>query len=282
MSVQAVSDRPDGGRSLLGSDRPLVMGILNITPDSFSDGGEFLTPAAACQRARQMVAEGCDIIDIGGESTRPGAVPVTADDELARVVPVIRALAEEIDIPISIDTSKAAVMYEAVNAGARMINDVRALQAPGALAMAASLKVDVCLMHMRGEPHSMQTSVSYDNVSLQVEAFLRQRLEIAIAAGIERRRLIIDPGFGFGKRLGDNLLLLQQLDALVALNVPVLVGLSRKSMIDHLLSLPVDERLSASLALALLAVIKGARIVRVHDVKETVQALRIYDAVCNA
>jgi dihydropteroate synthase len=267
-----------GGRRLdLG--RPAVMGILNVTPDSFSDGGFYFDPDKAVARARQMVEEGADIIDVGGESTRPGATPVTAEEEIARVVPVIERLARELAVPISVDTSKPEVMRAACAAGAGFINDVRALRAPGALETAAALGVPVCLMHMQGEPRTMQDNPQYRDVVAEVRDFLAERLAVAERAGIPRARLIVDPGFGFGKTVGHNLALLRDLGTIAALGVPVLVGLSRKSLIGKLLGLPVERRLHASVALALIAVQNGARIVRVHDVGPTVEALRMWAAV---
>lgn len=260
------------------------MGILNITPDSFSDGGDFFTPAAALEHARHMVAAGADIIDIGGESTRPGAEPVSVADELSRVIPVIETLhAEQLPVVLSIDTRKPEVMTAAVAAGAGMINDVCALQTPGALQVAAQCDVPVCLMHMQGEPRSMQKQPHYDNVVAEVLGFLRQRIEACQQAGIARQRLIIDPGFGFGKTLKHNLALMRHLPDFVALGVPVLVGVSRKTMIGALLDdAPLDERLFGSVALAALAVWQGAQIVRVHDVRETADALRVVHAVQQA
>lgn len=256
-----------------------VMGILNITPDSFSDGGSFLGPEPALDRARRMYAEGAVIIDVGGESTRPGAACVSLTEELDRVLPVIEAIRVELPILISIDTSKPAVMRAAVSAGANMINDVRALHAPGAMGVARDLEVPVCLMHMQGEPKTMQLAPAYQNVVREVREFLAQRVSACEAYGIARDRLIIDPGFGFGKSLGHNLCLLAELDTLVALGLPVLVGLSRKSMIGTLLNKPVGERLYGSLALAVLAALNGAAIVRVHDVGPTVEALKVLAAV---
>ncbi|MFP5350210.1 MAG: dihydropteroate synthase [Gammaproteobacteria bacterium] len=267
------------GRRTLDLSRPLVMGILNCTPDSFSDGGVFLARDAALAHARAMVEQGADIIDVGGESTRPGAQPVSTAEEIERVVPVIERLAREIDVPMSIDTSKPEVMRAACAAGASFINDVQALRAPGALAAAADLNVPVCLMHMQGEPRTMQQHPRYANVVVEVCAFLRERAEAALAAGIPRERIVLDPGFGFGKAVEHNLQLLRGLRAVVDLGYPVLVGLSRKSMIGHLLGLPVERRLHASVALALLAVQNGATIVRVHDVGPTVEALRMYRIV---
>lgn len=256
------------------------MGILNITPDSFSDGGSYLSPDQAISRARRMVVEGACIIDIGGESTRPGADPVAEQEELDRVIPVIEALSREIDRPISIDTSKPAVMQAAVAAGAGMINDVFALQAPGALEKVASLEVPVCLMHMRGEPRSMQVMPEYQDVVIEVRDFLRERTNACLDAGIPRERVLIDPGFGFGKILEHNLRLLKNLSQLRELKLPLLVGFSRKSMIGTILNgAPVDERVFGSIAAAVLAVIEGAAILRVHDVKATIDALKVVRAV---
>ena len=263
------------GRSLELS-RPLVMGILNATPDSFSDGGRFLGVEAALVHARRMVEEGADIIDVGGESTRPGASPVSAAEEIERVVPLIRALHQELPVPISVDTGKAAVMRAAVAAGAGMINDVWALRGPGSLDAARDCEVPVCLMHMQGEPRGMQRSPCYVDVLDEVYAFLHQRVQAAEAAGIDRSRLLVDPGFGFGKTLDHNLTLMRSLDRFVGLGVALLVGVSRKRMIGQLLGeAPVDHRLYGSLAAALFAVERGARVLRVHDVKPTVDALRV-------
>ncbi len=267
-----------GGRRLdLG--RRAVMGILNVTPDSFSDGGFYFAPDKAVARARQMVEEGADIVDVGGESTRPGAQPVSVEEEIERVVPVIERLARELEVPISVDTSKPEVMRAACAAGAGFINDVRALSAPGALETAAALGVPVCLMHMQGEPRTMQDNPRYRDVVAEVRDFLAGRLAAAEAAGIPRTRLLVDPGFGFGKTVAHNLALLRGLGEIAALGVPVLVGLSRKSLIGKLLGLPLERRLHASVALALMAVQNGARVVRVHDVGPTVEALRMWEAV---
>ncbi|MDH4133375.1 MAG: dihydropteroate synthase [Gammaproteobacteria bacterium] len=263
----------------LDLSRPCVMGILNVTPDSFSDGGRFLSCEAALAQARRMAEEGADIIDIGGESTRPGADDVTIEQELARVIPVIEAVAAAIPVPVSIDTSKPEVMRAAVAAGAGLINDVRALRAPGALGAAADLKVPVCLMHMQGEPRRMQANPVYDDVVNEVGDFLRERVAACTAAGIPRDRIVIDPGFGFGKTVAHNLELLRGLPELREMGLPMLAGLSRKSMIGALLNLPVEERLQASVALALIAVQNGASIVRVHDVRATRDALRMWMAV---
>ena len=262
------------------------MGILNVTPDSFSDGGHFLSATAALQHARTLVAEGAAIIDVGGESTRPGATPVTTQEELDRVLPVIEAIRAELPVIISIDTSKPEVMRAAVQAGAGFINDVRALRAEGALQAVVDLNRDqsvpVCLMHMQGEPHTMQQSPHYDDVTQHVSSFLAQRIQHCLAAGIPRDRLVIDPGFGFGKTLTHNLTLLAQLNTLLSLQAPLLVGLSRKSMIGALLDAQPAARLHGSLALAALAVLKGALIVRAHDVQATRDAVKIAAAVRQA
>ena len=255
------------------------MGILNITPDSFSDGGIFLSPEKAITQALRMAEEGADIVDVGGESTRPGARPVSVQEELDRVLPVVEALHGRIPLPISIDTSKPEVMRAAVVAGAGFINDVRALREPGALEAAAQLEVPVCLMHMRGEPRTMQDEPCYADVVGEVRDFLGQRRDACLEAGIPASRLVIDPGFGFGKTLQHNIELLRGLKKLGNLGLPVLAGLSRKSMIGKALGLPVEQRLHASAALALMAVQQGARIVRVHDVGPTVEALRMMQAV---
>lgn len=267
-----------GGRKL-DLSHPAVMGILNITPDSFSDGGVFLSPENAITQALRMAGEGADIIDVGGESTRPGARPVSVQEELDRVLPVVKALHARTSLPISIDTSKPEVMRAAVAAGAGFINDVRALREPGALEAAAQLEVPVCLMHMRGEPRTMQDEPRYADVVTEVRDFLGQRRDACMEAGIPASRLVIDPGFGFGKTLEHNIELLRGLKKLGNLGLPVLVGLSRKSMIGKALGLPVEQRLHASVALALMAVQQGARLVRVHDVGPTVEALRMWQAV---
>ncbi|MCU7904729.1 MAG: dihydropteroate synthase [Candidatus Thiodiazotropha sp. (ex Epidulcina cf. delphinae)] len=259
------------------------MGILNLTPDSFSDGGRFQRPDAALEHALRMVEEGAAIIDIGGESTRPGSRPVSADEELDRVIPLIEILAERIPVPISIDTSKPLVMREAVSAGAGMINDVLALREPGALPAAAETTVPVCLMHMQGRPRSMQDAPRYDNVADEVKTFLQQRLEACEAAGIARGKLIIDPGFGFGKTLQHNLILLKELRSLTSLNAPLLVGVSRKSMLGSLVGdVSVNERVFAGVAAAVLAVIEGAAIIRTHEVRATVDALKVVSSVRSA
>ncbi len=260
--------------------RPLVMGILNVTPDSFSDGGRFLDREAALVQARRLVAEGADILDVGGESTRPGAAPVPEAEERARVVPVIETLARmDLPVAISVDTSKPGVMAAAVEAGASLINDVRALREPGALAAAARLGVPVCLMHMQGEPRTMQDNPYYADVVTEVHDFLVGRAQACEAAGIPREDILLDPGFGFGKRLEHNLALLKHLERLTDTEYPVLVGMSRKRMIGEVLDLPVDRRLHGGLALAVIAAMKGAAVIRVHDVGPTVEALKMTHAV---
>ena len=255
--------------------RPQVMGILNVTPDSFSDGGDFFSVTAAVARARSLVEEGAAIVDVGGESTRPSATAVGEAEELRRVIPVIEALASTIPVPISIDTSKPRVMREAVAAGAGLINDVRALRLPGALEAVAELGVPVCLMHMQGEPGSMQRTPGYGDVVAEVRDFLAERIEACVRAGITRQRVMVDPGFGFGKTLAHNLELMRGLDRLHALGAPILVGVSRKSMIGALLGdAPVDARLYGSIAAAVVAVMRGAAIIRAHDVRATVDAVR--------
>lgn len=257
-----------------------VMGILNVTPDSFSDGGQFASLDTALSHVEQMIVEGADIIDIGGESTRPGSQAVSEDQELSRIIPVIEAIRARFAIPISVDTTKAVVMQAAVNAGANLINDVRALQDEGALAVCAQLDVPVCLMHMQGLPRTMQVAPHYTDVLLEVYAFFVQRIQACIEAGIKRDRLILDPGFGFGKNLEHNLGLLRRLDEFSTLALPILVGISRKSMIGKLLNdRPVQDRLYGSIAAAVIAAMQGAAIIRVHDVKATCDALTIVNAV---
>ncbi|OCW96252.1 dihydropteroate synthase [Alishewanella sp. HH-ZS] len=259
----------------LDLSRPQVMGILNVTPDSFSDGGKHQQLEQAVAAAAQMLQDGATILDIGGESTRPGAAEVSLEQELERVLPVISALRSRFDCVISIDTSKAAVMSAAVQAGADIINDVRALQEDGALATAAALQVPVCLMHMQGAPRTMQQAPDYQDVVQQVLAFLLQRALDCQQAGIAATQIILDPGFGFGKNLTHNYQLLAAMDKFVQSGYPVLAGMSRKSMIGQLLDVPVTERLAGSLACATLAAYAGAQIIRVHDVKATVQAVRV-------
>jgi dihydropteroate synthase len=266
----------------LDLSRPRVMGILNVTPDSFSDGGLFDSVAQAVEHATHMVEEGAAIIDVGGESTRPGAAEVPVDEELRRVIPVIDALHDSLDVPVSIDTRKPEVMQAAVAAGAGLINDVTALQTPGAVKLAAQLGVPVCLMHMQGTPESMQEQPSYADVVTEVKGFLLERAEACMQHGIDRNNILLDPGFGFGKTTTHNLQLLQHLEQLVAAGFPVLVGLSRKSMIGQILGLPVDQRLYAGLALAVLAAWQGAAIVRCHDVRQTREAILMCQAVRDA
>lgn len=265
------------GRHLLALARPLVMGILNVTPDSFSDGGAFFDRERALDHARRMVADGADLVDIGGESTRPGAEPVAETVELARVIPLVETLSQE-GVLVSVDTMKAGVMRAAILSGAAMINDVRALREEGALAAAVASEVAVCLMHMQGNPRSMQDDPQYGNVASEVQAFLAERARACEAAGVARDRIVLDPGFGFGKTKEHNLALLRALPALTELGYPILVGLSRKSMLKQLTGRSVQERLPASLAAALAAVARGASIVRVHDVRETVDALDVWRA----
>jgi dihydropteroate synthase len=269
----------DCGGKPLDLSTPRVMGILNVTPDSFSDGGDFLVPERAVQRALEMVEAGAAIIDVGGESTRPGAAPVAVEEELRRVIPVIEALARELTVPVSIDTRKPAVMQAAVAAGAGLINDVNALQAPDAVETAAALGVPVCLMHMQGDPETMQQRPGYRDVVAEVGAFLGARARACREAGIAPDRILLDPGFGFGKTTEHNLLLLQRLDTLVANGYPVLVGLSRKSLIGNVLGLSVDNRIYPGVALAALAVWQGAAIVRSHDVRATREAIEMCHAV---
>jgi len=259
-----------------------IMGVLNVTPDSFSDGGLFVKKEAALSYVEKMILEGADIIDIGGESTRPGASDVSVDEECQRVIPLINAIREISDIPISIDTSKTQVMQQAIHAGASMINDVNALQADGAMALAAELNVPVCIMHMQGKPRTMQHTPSYKNVVSEVKEFLQQRIDACIAAGINKNNISIDPGFGFGKNLQHNLSLFKHLNEFTELDVPLLVGVSRKSMIGAVLNdAPADQRLYGSIALATLAAWMDAKILRVHDVKATVDALKLCTAVKN-
>ena len=263
------------GRSL-DLSRPQVMGILNVTPDSFSDGSRYQQLDVALRHASQMVQAGATLIDIGGESTRPGAAEVPLEQELERVVPVVERLAAELDVWLSVDTYKAEVMRAAMAAGAHLINDIRALEAPGALAAAAEAQVPVCLMHMQGAPRTMQQAPHYENLLGEVHAYFAQRIAACVAAGIPRERLILDPGFGFGKTLDQNYELLARLDEFADFQLPLLVGMSRKSMVGQLIERPVEARLAGSLALALYASRRGAHIIRVHDVQETVDALRIF------
>lgn len=266
------------GRFHFDLSRPLVMGIVNVTPDSFSDGGLHASTQAAISHALRLIEEGADILDIGGESTRPGAAMVSEQEELDRVLPVIEGL-RGIRIPISIDTYKPSVMQDALMAGASMVNDVNALQVEGALDVIAKCDAGICLMHKQGTPETMQQRPVYQDVLEEVSMFLRERMAALEEAGIARQRIVIDPGFGFGKTLAHNLELLRQLDSLNKLGVPILAGLSRKSMLGAITGRDVSDRVVASVTAAMLAVQRGASIVRVHDVRETVDALKILNAV---
>ncbi|WP_435247691.1 dihydropteroate synthase [Vibrio sp. nBUS_14] len=262
-------------------DRPHVMGILNVTPDSFSDGGQFNSLEKALQQAERMIKAGVSIIDVGGESTRPGAPEVALEDELSRVIPAIKAIRANFDVWISIDTSKAEVMRQAVEAGADLINDVRALQEPGALEAAAQAQVPVCLMHMKGQPRTMQANPSYDDVFTDVEDFLKERVEACEAAGIPKARLVLDPGFGFGKTIEHNYHLLAHLEKFHTLGLPILAGISRKSMIFKLLDKAPADCMVGSVTCATIAAMKGAQIIRVHDVEDTLEAMKIIEVMNN-
>jgi len=265
---------------ILDLSKPGVMGILNVTPDSFSDGGQFISADSAVQQAREMINAGADIIDIGGESTRPGAKEVSVAEERRRVMPVVSAIRQEFPHSlISVDTRKPEIMADAIRAGVHLINDVYALRSPGALELIADSNVAVCLMHMQGEPRTMQTDPQYVNVVDDVYHFLQQRIEACVKAGISEQRIIVDPGFGFGKNLNHNLQLLKHLDRFKQLGVALLVGVSRKSMIGVLLDKPVDHRLYGSLGLAAIALWSGADIIRVHDIAPTCDVVKVVDAV---
>lgn len=266
----------------LDMSRCHVMGVLNVTPDSFSDGGKFNRPDAALVRARQMVADGASFIDIGGESTRPGATPVSVQEELDRVCPVVEAIARELDAVISVDTSAPEVMAETARLGAGLINDVRALQREGAPEVVARAGIPVCIMHIQGEPDTMQDRPEYRNVRREVSSFLTERMRVAGLAGVRPENILLDPGFGFGKSLEHNLQLLASLEQMHILGHPLLVGVSRKSMLGRITGREVNERLPASLAAATIAAMKGASIVRVHDVRETVDAVRVVAAMKEA
>ncbi len=266
------------GRFLLALERPLIMGVVNVTPDSFSDGGRFLGTQQAVEHARILIEEGADILDIGGESSRPGAEPVGLDEELQRVMPVLEQLAH-LPVPVSIDTCKPEVMRRAIAAGAAMVNDINALREPGALEAVAESQAAVCVVHMQGKPRTMQQDPHYEDVVSEVTEFLAQRVEAAQQAGIARERIVIDPGFGFGKKTGQNLELLRGLPRIAGLGQPVLVGLSRKSLFGKITGKPVADRVSASVAAALLAVERGAALVRVHDVAATRDALLVLNAI---
>jgi len=266
----------------LDLNQPRIMGILNLTPDSFSDGGLFLNKDKALMHVNQMLHDGADIIDVGGESTRPGAAEVSIDEECSRVIPLIKAIREISDVPISIDTSKPEVMQQAVNAGASLINDVNALREKGAVELAAKLNVPVCIMHMKGLPRTMQENPQYENVVAEVKEFLQERIQTCIQAGIEKNNIIIDPGFGFGKTVEHNFTLFHHIEKFLALDVALLVGVSRKSMIGAVLNnAPADQRLHGSVALATLAAWLNTHILRVHDVKATADALKLCQAVKN-
>ncbi|MGN8343462.1 dihydropteroate synthase [Pseudomonas sp. SMV71] len=280
-SVPSSTRLPCGNR-VLDLAHVHVMGILNVTPDSFSDGGRFSQHDAALRHAEAMVAAGATLIDVGGESTRPGARSVSPTEELERVAPIVERIHRELDVIISVDTSTPAVMRETARLGAGLINDVRSLQRDGALDAAAATGLPVCLMHMRGEPGTMQNDPQYHDVTAQVGEFLAQRLEQCAVAGIPAERTILDPGFGFAKTLAHNLSLFKHMEALHALGRPLLVGVSRKSMIGNALGRPVGERLYGGLALAALGLTKGARILRVHDVAETMDVVRMIAAVDSA
>lgn len=266
----------------LDLSRPHIMGILNVTPDSFSDGGRYNTLDAAVRRATEMQAAGASLIDIGGESTRPGAAKVSVQQELDRVAPLVELIARECDVIISVDTSTPEVIRESARLGAGLINDVRALQREGALAAAAATDLPVCLMHMRGEPQTMQDEPHYADVAAEVAAFLQERIAACVQVGITPERIVLDPGFGFAKNTQHNYELFQRLPELLSLQCPLLVGVSRKSMIGNILNQPVDQRLYGSLALAVMALERGAKILRVHDVAQTMDVLKIFNAVQTA
>jgi dihydropteroate synthase len=287
MTGTALADRPPAGTGTstdplaraLAAGRPLVCGILNVTPDSFSDGGRFDDLDRAVAHGCTLAAEGADLVDVGGESTRPGSRPPTLAEELARVVPVVEALVQRVPVPLSVDTSRPEVMRAAVAAGASMVNDVRALRSPGALSAAAELGVPVCLMHMQRSPETMQEDPRYQDVVVEVRTFLAERVRACLDAGIRQEHLVVDPGFGFGKTPTHNVALLASLDGLRSLRVPVMVGLSRKSVLGQLTGRAVGDRLPASLAAALIAAQRGAAVLRVHDVAATRDVLTVLDAV---
>lgn len=266
----------------LNLSTPQVMGILNVTPDSFSDGGTHNSLNDAVNHAAKLIAEGASIIDIGGESTRPGASDVSIDEELQRVIPVVEAIRQRFDVWISVDTSKAQVITESANAGASIINDIRSLQEPGALEAAAKTGLPVCIMHMQGDPKTMQQSPHYENVLIDVDRFLQENIQRCVDAGIEKNQIILDPGFGFGKNLAHNYQLLAHLSELHHFGLPILAGMSRKSMVGQLLNVPPQERVAGSVACAVIAAMQGAQIIRVHDVKETVDAMKVVQATLSA
>jgi dihydropteroate synthase len=270
--------RLECGRHRIDLERPVVMGVLNVTPDSFSDGGQFGDVSAAVAYGLRLAEEGAAIVDVGGESTRPGAAPVGEDEELRRVIPVVEALAAKLAVPVSIDTRKPGVMRRALAAGAAMVNDVSALAAPGAVEAVAGHGAAACLVHMQGEPATMQAEPRYVDVVAEVREFLRRRAEACVAAGIPRSRLVVDPGFGFGKTLEHNLALLAGIPALAADGLPVLAGVSRKRMIGAMTGRAGGDRVAGSVAAAVVAAMRGARIIRAHDVRETVDALEVVAA----
>ncbi len=270
------------GKHQLDLTHAHIMGILNVTPDSFSDGGRYTSLELALSRAHEMVAAGASIVDIGGESTRPGAATVSTQQELDRVAPLVERIAAECDVIISVDTSTPAVIRESARLGAGLINDVRSLQRDGALDAAAATHLPVCLMHMRGEPKTMQDEPYYNDVAVEVAGFLQERIDACVAAGIAVERIVLDPGFGFAKNTQHNYELFKRLPELLSLQRPLLVGVSRKSMIGNILQQPVDQRLYGSLALAVMALERGAKILRVHDVVATMDALKIFNAVQDA
>jgi len=265
--------------NLTNPSRPILMGILNVTPDSFSDGGQFSDQSIALKHAETMLEQGADIIDIGGESTRPGAPAVSEQDELSRVIPVIKALKKEFNCNISLDTSKAEVMKQGIDAGVDLINDVCALTQPNTLQVVSESNVPVCLMHMQGTPRTMQKNPQYDELITDIQTFFNDRIAACEQQGINKSRIILDPGFGFGKSLADNYQLLDKLDQFIKMGYPVLAGISRKSMLGNLLNLAVDERINSSVVAATLALTKGAKILRVHDVAETKQAITVFNAM---
>ncbi len=267
------------GKYQLILNRPHVMGIVNVTPDSFSDGGQFPSTDLAVAHALKLIEEGADILDVGGESTRPGAAVVSLDEELKRVIPVIEALSKACHVPISIDTYKPEVMRQAIIAGADIVNDVRALQEPNALEIVAQSNVGICLMHMQGTPQTMQLEPHYADVVSEVKQFLVDRLNAALAHGIENNRILLDPGFGFGKTRAHNIALIQHLNEINTIGLPLLVGLSRKSVLGSIAGGDEGERLYASIAASVISAMKGAKILRVHDVKATVDALKVVSAI---
>lgn len=267
------------GRYALPLNRPYVMGIVNVTPDSFSDGGQFSNTDLAVEHALKLVEEGADILDIGGESSRPNAEPVPLQEELNRVIPVIQALQGRVNVPISIDTYKPEVMQAAIAAGADLVNDIKALQEMGALEAVKNSTVGICLMHMQGTPQTMQIDPHYEDVVAEVKTFLNHRLQILLSAGIEKNRILLDPGFGFGKTREHNIRLVKELDQLLNLGQPLLVGLSRKSVLGKLTGGDESQRLHASVAAAVVSAMKGAHVVRVHDVRATVEAMKVVAAV---